>query len=281
VAAGFTFIAGMPLIPRNIEKNSIVNKQVGFNHLPIKEENKMNIRIHRSSSRGHANHGWLDSHHSFSFANYYNPERMNFGLLRVLNDDVVAGGKGFGSHPHENMEIISIPLAGELEHRDNMGTVSVISKNDVQVMSAGTGVIHSEYNKRTDEEVKFLQIWIFPEYKDIAPRYDQKTYDPKKRINAIQRIVSPISDSSDTVKINQRAYLSLASPEAGTELTYKLNNPKNGLYLFNLQGEINVLNEILNTRDAMGVEEVEQVTITAKEDSELLLIEVPMHLSNG
>ena len=144
-------------------------KQVGFNHLPNKEVKTMKSILHKANTRGHANHGWLDSHHTFSFANYYNPERMNFGVLRVLNDDVVQGGRGFGTHPHDNMEIISIPLQGDLEHKDSMGNAAIIKQGDVQVMSAGTGVYHSEYNKNKDAEVRFLQIWMFPNKKNVTP----------------------------------------------------------------------------------------------------------------
>ncbi len=153
--------------------------QVGFNHLPNKEIRTMKTVLHKANTRGHANHGWLDSHHSFSFANYYNPERVHFGVLRVLNDDRVAPGRGFGTHPHDNMEIISIPLEGDLEHKDSMGNVATIRQGDVQVMSAGTGIYHSEYNKNKDQEVKFLQIWVFPNKKGVKPRYDQITLNNK------------------------------------------------------------------------------------------------------
>ena len=156
-------------------------KQVGFNHLPNKNNISMNTVLHKSNTRGHANHGWLNSHHTFSFANYHNPERMHFGALRVLNDDRVAQGQGFGKHPHDNMEIISIPIEGDLEHKDSMGNVAVIKKGDVQVMSAGTGIFHSEYNKSQDDEVKFLQIWMFPNKKQVEPRYDQISINEIKK----------------------------------------------------------------------------------------------------
>lgn len=237
----------------------------------------MKTIVHRANTRGHANHGWLDTHHTFSFANYYNPERVHFGMLRVLNDDIVAGGKGFGTHPHENMEIISIPLEGDLEHKDSMGTTSVIKKNDVQAMSAGTGVFHSEYNKNADRAVNFLQLWIFPKYKDIAPRYDQKAFDPVARTNAFQEIVSPLESSGSGVKINQDAYMFLSDPRSGKKLTYEVNLAGNGVYLFVLNGKISVGGQTLNRRDGMGITDTRAIEIAAEADSELLLIEVPMN----
>jgi redox-sensitive bicupin YhaK (pirin superfamily) len=247
------------------------------NTINATEGDKIQTTVHKADTRGHANHGWLESHHSFSFAGYYNPDRTNFGLLRVLNDDVVAGGKGFGKHPHDNMEIISIPLEGELEHEDSMGTKRVISKNDVQVMSAGTGVLHSEYNKHADRDVKFLQIWIFPKFRNIAPRYDQKTYDPALRLNNIQRIVSPMEDSADTVKINQDAYLSMSRIEPGRVLTYSFQNRENGAYVFILSGSGLVAGQHLSKRDAIGIWNTEQFEMEASEEMELLIIETPLN----
>jgi len=191
-------VAAAPVILKTSKveaKNSTYNKlmqQVGFNHLPNEERKTMNSVIHKASSRGHADHGWLNSHHSFSFANYYNPERMNFGVLRVLNDDSVAGGKGFGTHPHDNMEIVSIPLSGDLEHKDSMGTVSVIKEGEIQVMSAGTGIYHSEYNKNSNQDVKFLQIWVFPREKNVKPRYDQITIKDIAKKNEFYQVLSPL-----------------------------------------------------------------------------------------
>jgi len=237
----------------------------------------MKTVVHRAETRGHANHGWLDTHHSFSFANYYNPERIHFGMLRVLNDDIVAGGKGFGTHPHENMEIVSIPLEGDLEHKDSMGTVGVIKKNDVQAMSAGTGVFHSEYNKNPDREVNFLQLWIFPKYKDIAPRYDQKSFDPAGRIDQFQEIVSPLESSGSGVRINQDAYLYLSDPSKGTELKYPMKGDDRGLYLFVLDGDIQVGDVHLNKRDGMGITKTDGINIASGSDSRLLLIDVPMN----
>src|SRR5690554_5802012 len=166
-------------------------QQVGFNHLPNKNIKTMNTIIHKAETRGSANHGWLNSYHTFSFANYYNPERMNFGVLRVLNDDQVAAGQGFGTHPHDNMEIISIPLEGDLQHTDSMGNVAVIKEGDVQILSAGTGITHSEYNKNNDKEVKFLQIWVLPKERNLKPRYSQISLDNIAKENAFYQILSP------------------------------------------------------------------------------------------
>ena len=237
----------------------------------------MKTFVHKANERGHADHGWLDTSHSFSFATYFNPERVRFGLLRVLNEDIVKGGNGFGTHPHENMEIISIPLKGELEHRDSMGSGGVIRKNDIQIMSAGTGVHHSEYNKSEDAPVNFLQLWIFPKYKDIAPRYDQKRFDPKNRINRFQEIVSPLESSGEGVKINQDAYLHLADMEKDTDLIYTIKKNGNGLYVFVLEGEVKVGDIILERRDAVGITAASAIEFKTNEKAELLLIEVPMN----
>ncbi len=251
--------------------------QVGFNHLPNKEENTMKTVIHRAETRGHANHGWLDTHHTFSFANYYNPERVHFGMLRVLNDDIVDGAKGFGTHPHENMEIISIPLSGALEHKDSMGTNGVIKKNDVQAMSAGTGVFHSEYNHSSEDKVNFLQLWIFPKYKDIKPRYDQKTFDPADRKNKFQEIVSPLESSGKGVKINQDAYIHMIDLDEGNSLKYNIKKEGNALYLFVLDGEIEAGETSLYRRDGLGATDLESLNLKATKNAEALLIEVPQN----
>lgn len=250
---------------------------VGFNHLPTNEERTMKSIIHRASTRGHANHGWLDTHHTFSFASYYNPERMHFGVLRVLNDDIVDGGRGFGTHPHDNMEIISIPLEGDLEHKDSMGNTSIIKKNDVQIMSAGTGVQHSEKNRNFDQKVNFLQIWVFPKKKNIKPQYDQKTYKPEDRQDKWQRIVSPIED--DAVTINQDAYFSLGNLNAGTTLPYQLENPNHGVYAFVIDGRVKIGDTLLEKRDGMGIWDITQLIVEAQDNAEVLLMEVPMQLS--
>jgi hypothetical protein len=194
----------------------------------------------------------------------------------VLNDDKVSEGRGFGTHPHDNMEIISIPLSGDLQHEDSMGTKSVIRQNDVQVMSAGTGIYHSEYNKNADQPVAFLQIWIFPKLRNIVPRYDQKTYDPALRKNHLQRIVSPTEDETDSVKINQDAYLHRLDLEIGKNITYPVLREGNGVYAFVLDGSGTLAGEVLNTRDAIAVTDTEVFEISATTDLSLLFIEIPM-----
>lgn len=230
--------------------------------------------LHSADRRGHVSFGWLDSHHSFSFGNYYDPERIQFGMLRVLNDDVILGGSGFGMHPHENMEIVSIPLAGALEHKDSTGTQAVIRENDVQIMSAGTGIKHSENNYSKNEAAQFLQIWVIPKKKNIQPRYDQKTFLPKNRINNIQTIVAPDDDSA--VWINQDAWFSLANIKGGFSTNYDIKKAGNGVYIFVINGSVAIQNMALYKRDAVGIWDVDQVEITAETDAEILLIEVPM-----
>jgi redox-sensitive bicupin YhaK (pirin superfamily) len=230
---------------------------------------------HSAISRGNANHGWLQSFHTFSFANYYNPERMHFGVLRVLNDDTVAAGMGFGTHPHENMEIISIPLKGDLEHQDSMGNTTVISDGDIQVMSAGTGIRHSEYNKNKDQEVKFLQIWIFPNKKDVTPRYDQITLKLEDRKNKLQQILSPNADDAG-VWIHQDAWFHIAQLDKGNAQNYALKKEGNGVYVFVLSGELSVNGQKLGRRDGLGLWELSEIEILADSDAEVLLMEVPM-----
>lgn len=253
-------------------------KQVGFNHLKTMETKTETTVLHKANTRGKADHGWLNSHHSFSFASYYNPERMNFGVLRVLNDDVVAPGKGFGTHPHNNMEIISIPLQGDLEHKDNMGNSTGIKSGDIQVMSAGTGILHSEYNANKDQEVKFLQIWVVPNEKNVVPRYDQITLNIDDRKNKLQQVLSPNPDD-DGVWIHQDAWFNMTNLEAGKSLSYTLKNPEqNGVYVFVLKGDVTVNNQALNTRDGFGVWDVNELDIKGDSNTELLLMEVPMSL---
>ncbi len=231
--------------------------------------------MHRSNTRGHAEHGWLDSHHTFSFASYHNPERVRFGLLRVLNDDIVQPGEGFGTHPHDNMEIVSIPLSGALAHKDSTGNEHVINTGDVQIMSAGSGLYHSEYNASQKEEVNFLQIWVFPKERDIQPRYDQKTFSKAERKNKFQAVVSPEKNSS-SLWINQDSYFSLADIEAGKEITYNINKKGNGVYLFVISGSVEAAGTNLDKRDGFGIEDTDKITVSAKENSEILVIEVPM-----
>lgn len=250
---------------------------IGYNHLPNESALILeNTVLHKANSRGHANHGWLDSHHSFSFANYYNPDRMHFGVLRVLNDDRVDAGMGFGTHPHDNMEIISIPLEGDLEHKDSMGNTAIIKKGDIQVMSAGTGIYHSEYNKNKDQLTKFLQIWVYPNKKNVTPRYDQISLNEADRRNNLQQILSP-SANDDGVWIHQDAWFHLGKFDKDFSTEYKLKKSGNGIYAFVLKGDINIGNIQLNERDALGIWNTSDIKIVANTpDAELLLIEVPM-----
>lgn len=235
----------------------------------------MKTILHKANTRGQANHGWLHSHHSFSFANYYNPERMNFGVLRVLNDDVVAAGKGFGTHPHDNMEIISIPLEGDLEHQDSMGNVTVIKQGDVQAMSAGTGIFHSEYNKNKDQEVKFLQIWVFPNKKNVEPRYDQITLEERDLKNQFYQILSP-NPQDDGVWIHQDAWFHLGELEEGQSTSYSIKKEGNGVYAFILEGDVTIDGQALNKRDGFGVWDTDKIGITADSNAKVLLMEVPL-----
>jgi len=233
--------------------------------------------LHKAASRGHANHGWLDSYHTFSFAGYYDPERVHFGALRVLNDDTVSAGMGFGTHPHDNMEIISIPLEGDLEHKDSMGNVTVIKNGDIQVMSAGTGIMHSEYNKNSDRQVKFLQIWVFPDKKNVTPRYDQISLNMADRQNKLQQILSPSADDAG-VWIHQNAWFHLGKMEKGVSIDYHLKAKENGVYFFVLSGEVKVGDQELSTRDGFGIWDLAQISITATTVAEILLMEVPMNI---
>lgn len=253
---------------------------VGFNHLPNTDSKILeNTVLHKAETRGHANHGWLDSHHTFSFANYHNPERMHFGVLRVLNDDRVDAGMGFGRHPHDNMEIISIPLEGDLEHQDSMGNTAVIRKGDIQVMSAGTGIFHSEYNRNKDKLTKFLQIWVYPNKRNVAPRYDQITLNQDDRRNKLQQILSPNQDD-EGVWIHQDAWFHLGTFDQDVKATYDLKKKGNGIYAFVLKGDFQINNIALNERDGLGIWETSAIDIRAKtQDAEILLMEVPMILS--
>ena len=252
-------------------------QQVGFNHLPNKNINTMNSIIHRAETRGSANHGWLNSHHSFSFANYYNPERMSFGVLRVLNDDIVQAGMGFGTHPHDNMEIISIPLEGDLVHKDSIGNKGVIKSGDVQVMSAGTGISHSEYNNNKDREVKFLQIWMFPKEKNVTPRYDQVSIRDLEKENEFYQVLSP-NKADQGVWINQDAWINLGKFSKGNTDQYNIQKTGNGVYIFILEGEVEINGEHLAKRDGIGIWDIESITVLATKNARVLLMEVPMSL---
>jgi len=237
----------------------------------------MNSLLHKAGTRGHANHGWLDTHHSFSFGSYHNPERMHFGVLRVLNDDRVAEGRGFGTHSHDNMEIISIPLEGDLEHKDSMGNIAVIQEGDVQVLSAGTGIYHSEYNRNRDAEVSFLQIWVFPNKKQVEPRYDQISLRDLEKENQFYQILSPHKED-EGVWIHQEAWFSLGKFNRQTKVDYKLHLSDNGIYAFILEGRASIQGQELERRDGFGVWNTDQVSLIAEKDSKILLMEVPMEI---
>lgn len=235
-----------------------------------------NTIFHAADTRGHADHGWLNAHHSFSFAGYHDPSRIHFGALRVLNDDIVAPDMGFGKHPHDNMEIITIVLDGALEHKDSMGHTQAIHPDEVQVMSAGTGVFHSEYNHNKDKAVNLLQTWLFPNKKNVQPRYDQRVFPAAERVNKWQAIVSPIDNEDPGMKIHQDAWIYRSKIEAGKSLEYNLHSTGNGVYLFVIDGSATTEGQTLNRRDAVGITETGKITIDAAADTELVLFEVPM-----
>ena len=237
----------------------------------------MTTTLFEANTRGKADFGWLKANFSFSFGNYYNPERVQFGMLRVLNDDTIDGGTGFGTHPHDNMEIITIPLEGGLKHRDSMGNEGVIRLGEVQVMSAGTGVEHSEMNASQTEQAKTLQLWVFTDKEDVTPRYEQKSFDIENQINTFVNIVSP-KDKNDgnALWVHQQTFFNLGIFEKDTTITYKINIPENGVYLFLIEGEIEVDNQILKPRDAMGIVDFEQFEIKINSKAKILLVEVPM-----
>jgi hypothetical protein len=259
---------------------SIEESNLGFNHLPKNNSKIMeNIILHKADTRGNADHGWLKSKHTFSFAHYYNPDRMHFGVLRVLNDDSVEGGMGFGTHPHDNMEIISIPLEGDLQHKDSMNNLAVIKSGDIQVMSAGTGIYHSEFNKNQDKLVKFLQIWVFPNKKNVTPRYDQITLNIADRHNNLQQILSPNKDDAG-VWIHQDAWFSLGKFDKDFSIKYQTKRKENGVYIFVLKGDLSINNTMVNTRDGIGITNTENIDIKAlTQDAEILVMDVPMTMA--
>ncbi|WP_442592056.1 pirin family protein [Pedobacter sp. AW31-3R] len=231
--------------------------------------------LHTAASRGGADHGWLKSSHTFSFAGYYNPERVNFGALRVLNDDTVDGGMGFGEHPHDNMEIISIPLEGALQHKDSMGNVATIEPGEIQVMSAGTGIYHTEYNKDKSKPVKFLQIWIFPNQRNVEPRYDQQKIATTEQPNQLVQVLSP--DANDAgVWVHQDAWFNMGKLTTGTEVDYTFKKTGNGAYVFILEGKVSIDGQELSRRDGFGIWDTGKFSITAIEDAEVLIMDVPM-----
>lgn len=231
--------------------------------------------IHKANTRGYFDYGWLKTYHTFSFSNYYDPERVNFGMLRVLNDDTIEAGEGFGTHPHNDMEIVTIPLEGAVAHKDSTGGEGVIYPDEIQVMSAGTGIHHSEYNHLNDGTTKLLQLWIFPDKKGHTPRYNQKFFDSDERKNKLQFIVTP-EKKGDNLWLNQDAYLALSDLEKSKSLNYKIHTKGNGVYLFLIDGNISVGDDKLFKRDGIGLWETEEISINASEDSRLLFIEVPM-----
>ena len=234
-----------------------------------------NTVLHKANERGHADHGWLNAYHSFSFANWYNPDKVQFGVLRVLNDDTVAAGMGFGTHPHDNMEIITIPLEGDLAHKDSMGNEEIIKFGDVQVMSAGTGIRHSEFNPNEDKRTKLLQIWLFPNKRNVEPRYQQITLDVKDRENRLQQILSPNPEDAG-VWIHQDAWFHMGKFEKGMTETYTVKRNGNGVYAFVISGAVTINGQTLETRDAVGITNTEKLEITATSDAEILLMDIPM-----
>jgi hypothetical protein len=234
-----------------------------------------NTVLHKANTRGHADHGWLNAYHSFSFASWFNPERVQFGMLRVLNDDTIAAGMGFGTHPHDNMEIITIPLEGDLAHKDSMGNESIIKTGDIQVMSAGTGIQHSEFNPNADLQTKLFQIWLFPKYRNVEPRYQQITLDVTKQKNNFAQILSPNAED-EGVWIYQDAWFYLSAFEADYSKKLSLKKEGNGFYIMTVEGEIEVNGEKLEKRDAIGIWETYEIEIKAITDSKFLIMEIPM-----
>ncbi|WP_396209192.1 pirin family protein [Flavobacterium sp.] len=235
----------------------------------------MKTVLHTANSRGHANHGWLNAYHSFSFASWFHPDRIQFGMLRVLNDDTIAAGMGFGTHPHDNMEIITIPLEGDLAHKDSMGNASTIKSGDIQVMSAGTGIQHSEFNPNADQHTKLFQIWLFPKYRNVEPRYQQIKLDPSLQKNNFDQILSPNPDDSG-VWIHQDAWFYLSNFEADFTKKLSLKKEGNGFYIMTIEGVIEVNGQKLETRDALGIWETSEIEIKAISNAKFLIMEIPM-----
>lgn len=237
----------------------------------------MKTVLHKANSRGHANHSWLESYHTFSFANYYNPERMHFGALRVFNDDYVQPKMGFGTHPHNNMEIISIPLVGALSHKDSMGNKKAITTGEVQAMSAGSGLTHSEFNDSSEERVNFFQLWIIPNEENVVPRYEQKHFKEDERKDQLQVLVSSVnSEDRESLKIHQDAQISRITLTEGNTFDYTAKSEKHGVYIMNIEGSISIDEQQLEKRDALGVWETSKITLKARKTSDILLVEVPM-----
>jgi redox-sensitive bicupin YhaK (pirin superfamily) len=259
------------------ESEQLVDNNTGFNHLPNTNSKIMNNTVlHKAATRGYANHGWLKSNHTFSFANYYNPERMHFGVLRVLNDDFIDGGMGFGTHPHDNMEIITIPLSGSLAHKDSMGNGTTIKSGDIQVMSAGTGIQHSEFNADAKDPVTLLQIWVIPNKRSVTPRYDQITLNKSDEHNQLNQILSPNANDNG-VWIHQDAWFHLGTFDQNKTFNYDLRKKGNGVYAFVIEGSFEINNQSLSTRDALGIWDVSDLNIkSTAANSRILIMDVPM-----
>lgn len=237
----------------------------------------MKYQITRNNEVGKAEHGWLHAKHYFSFASYYNPDRMGFGKLRVINDDVVEPGQGFGTHPHKDMEIITIPLAGAVSHKDSAGHEGTIRKGEVQVMSAGTGILHSEFNNSPTEKLNLFQIWIEPNKKSVAPRYGQESFDFSKNLNAWTQVVSPIEEGDEPgLKIHQQAFINVSALEANQSLSYQLKTPGSGVYFLVAQGQVKIGDQQLASRDSIEICEMKEITLQSLSDSEVIAIEVPL-----
>ncbi len=262
---------------KNVSTYDKLSEQVGFNHMPNNEIITERTLLHKANTRGSANHGWLKVNHTFSFANYHNPNRMNFGVLRVLNDDIIAGGRGFNTHPHDNMEIITIPIEGDLEHKDSMGNGTVIKNGDIQVMSAGTGIKHSEFNANKELPVKVLQIWLFPNKRNVEPRYDQLSLKSISKQNTFNQILSP-SSMDQGVWIHQNAWFSLGEFTQDIDINYTLNSDTNGVYAFIIEGDAVIQKQKLEKRDGFGIWNSKELNISAKKNSKILLMEVPMRI---
>lgn len=281
LSAGLAFFAAPFIHSASSQKTEStydrLRENIGFNHVPNNEIKTMNTVLHKANTRGSADHGWLKVNHTFSFANYHNPERMHFGVLRVLNDDSFSGGKGFSTHPHDNMEIITIPLQGDLEHKDNMGNGTIIKSGDVQVMSAGTGITHSEFNASQEFDVKVLQIWLFPNKKNVTPRYDQQAIRDLEVQNEFSQILSP-NEADQGVWIHQNAWFSVGAFSEKKSTEYTLNAENNGVYAFIIEGEATIEGQKLEKRDGFGIWDTASISITAETNSRILLMEVPMSI---
>lgn len=267
------------IMTNNNDELKPILDNVGFNHMP-QPESKLanNMVLHKADTRGGADWGWLQAKHSFSFANYYNPDRMNFGVLRVLNDDVIAAGRGFSMHPHDNMEIVTIPLYGALEHKDSMGNGSIIKQYDLQHMSAGTGIRHSEFNPNKDMEARTLQIWLYPKESSIKPKYHQQSFEPSKRLNKLQCVVSPNPDKYGGIYIHQDAWFTMGNFTKNHSTEYKIKKQGNGVYAFVIEGSITINGQQLDKRDALGIWDVDSLKIKANGNAEFLLMDVPMQI---